>query len=76
MLILGKSPLEDMEHKGELRAQRLKERNTKVKKLFMQMSRKNPNWRTEALIDAVAKTMYLSPRTVEAILKGEGIYGF
>ncbi|MGC1471529.1 MAG: hypothetical protein WA775_02960 [Psychroserpens sp.] len=57
------------------RSQRLQRRNEKVRTLFDKISAKNDKWRVDAVVADVAKQMYLSTRTVEAILKGEGIYG-
>ncbi|MGP1479555.1 MAG: hypothetical protein ACTTJI_07705 [Capnocytophaga sp.] len=35
---------------------------------------KYPQWRIDAVIEEVAGRVFLSPRTVEAILSYEGIY--
>ncbi len=56
------------------RRERLHKRNDKVRNLFESLSKKHPQWRIEALINEVAKTMFLAPRTIEAILRGEGTY--
>jgi hypothetical protein len=56
------------------RNKRLQERNKKVRILFAKISKKNPNWRSDVIINEVAETFFLSTRTIEAILKGEGIY--
>ena len=56
------------------RKERLKRRNESVRKLFETLSRRHPQWRAEAIIAEVATQMYLSPRTVEAIVFYEGIY--
>lgn len=56
------------------RKERLKQRNECVRKLFESLSSKHPQWRAEAIIAEVATQMYLSPRTVEAIVFYEGIY--
>lgn len=56
------------------RKARLQLRNQNVRKLFNELSEKNPKWRMDAIIEEVAKRMFLSERTVEAILKFEGIY--
>ncbi|MRJ09177.1 hypothetical protein EDL99_09940 [Ornithobacterium rhinotracheale] len=56
------------------RRERLKQRNQKVRNLFEEFSKKNPQWRVDALIEAVALKVYLAPRTVDAILRGEGCY--
>ena len=57
------------------RKQRLHLRNEKVRALFNQLSAKNPQWRVDAIIEEIVKIVYLSPRTIEGILRGEGIYG-
>lgn len=57
------------------RQERLHLRNEKVRKLFDQISNKNPKWRVDAVIEEIVKIMFLSPRTIEGILRGEGIYG-
>lgn len=56
------------------RKERLKQRNECVRKLFDSLSGRHPQWRAEAIIAEVAAQMYLSPRTVEAIVFYEGIY--
>lgn len=56
------------------RKERLKQRNEYVRKLFESLSGRHPQWRAEAIIAEVATQMYLSPRTVEAIVFYEGIY--
>ncbi len=53
---------------------RLFERNAAVRKMFNDTSDKNPKWRIDAVIEEVAKKMFLSARTVEAIVNYEGIY--
>jgi hypothetical protein len=57
------------------RQQRLHERNQKVRLLFNKLSSSNPKWRVDAVIEDVANKCFLSPRTVEAIISYEGIYG-
>jgi hypothetical protein len=57
------------------RSQRLAERNNQVRKLFYELHAKNKKWRVDAVIDEVATKMFLASRTVEAIIKYEGIYG-
>lgn len=57
------------------RKERLKQRNESIRKLFESLSQRHPQWRTEAIIAEVATQMYLSSRTVEAIVFYEGIYG-
>lgn len=54
--------------------QRLQHRNEKIRELFGELTNKYPQWRVDAVIDEVASRVYLSPRTVEAILSYEGIY--
>lgn len=56
------------------RKERLTERNNLVRKKFYDLLEKNPKWRIEAVIDEVASKVFLSSRTVDAIIKYEGIY--
>ncbi|MPT33909.1 MAG: hypothetical protein E2604_02175 [Flavobacterium sp.] len=56
------------------RTERLNERNTVVRKMFYDLQAKNPKWRIDAVIDEVAKKVFLSSRTVDAIINYEGIY--
>ena len=56
------------------RQNRLNLRNEKVRTLFNSLSKKNPKWRVDAVIEEIQKTIFLSSRTIEAILRGEGIY--
>ena len=58
------------------REQRLKERNEKIRNLFSVKSKKHPQWRSDAIMEDVAKEVFLSKRTIEAIIKGEGIYAY
>lgn len=43
--------------------------------MFYETLERNKKWRVDAVIDEVAKKMFLANRTVEAIIKYEGIYG-
>lgn len=54
--------------------QRFNERNKQVRKLFYDLQDKNKKWRIDAVIEEVANKMFLASRTVEAIIKYEGIY--
>lgn len=56
------------------RKQRLQQRNEKIRKLFSELTNKYPQWRIDAVIEEVAGRVFLSPRTIEAILSFEGIY--
>jgi len=56
------------------RKQRLQRRNQKIRELFNEITNKYPQWRIDAVIEKVAGRVFLSPRTVEAILSYEGIY--
>jgi ribosomal protein L18E len=58
------------------REERLKARNEKIRVLFKKLTEKNPKYRSDAVIEDVADELFLSKRTVEAILKGEGIYSY
>lgn len=55
--------------------QRFNERNKQVRKLFYDLQGRNKKWRIDAVIEEVANKMFLASRTVEAIIKYEGIYG-
>lgn len=57
------------------RKERLHLRNEKVRTLFDQLSTKNKKWRFDAIITEIEKVVFLSPRTIEGILRHEGIYG-
>jgi len=57
------------------RKERLHLRNEKVRKLFDQISSKNKKWRVDAVIEEIETQVFLAPRTIEGILRGEGIYG-
>lgn len=57
------------------RKERLHLRNEKVRTQFDLISKKNPKWRVDAVIEEIVKMVFLSPRTIEGILRGEGIYG-
>ena len=54
--------------------ERFKKRNQDVRITFHSLSKKNPKWRIEAIVEDVADKFYLASRTVEAILRQEGIY--
>lgn len=56
------------------RTERLRQRNKKVHQLFDKITKKNPKWRVDAVIDEVAEKMFLSPRTIRAIISNEGGY--
>lgn len=56
------------------RKERFEERNKQVRKLFYDLHAKNKKWRVDAVIEEVACKMFLASRTVEAIIKYEGIY--
>ncbi|CAD0008063.1 hypothetical protein FLAT13_04176 [Flavobacterium salmonis] len=56
------------------RNERLTERNNQVRKLFYDLQVKNPKWRIDAIIEEVADRFFLSNRTIEAIIKFEGVY--
>ena len=48
--------------------------NANVNNAYRSVMKKYPQWRIDAVIEEVAGRVYLSPRTVEAILSYEGIY--
>lgn len=56
------------------RKQRLQRRNEKIRELFSEHTNKCPQWCIGAVIEEVAGRVFLSPRTVEAIISFEGVY--
>lgn len=56
------------------RQARINMRNLKIKRLYDKLLVSKQEWRNDAIINEVATTFYLSPRTIEAILRGEGNY--
>lgn len=56
------------------RKQRLSARNQKVRDQFNDLCTKHPQWRFDALVQKVAEDAFLSTRTIEAIIRGEGTY--
>lgn len=56
------------------RKERLSARNQKIREQFDELCRKHPKWRFDALVQEVADNAFLSTRTIEAIIRGEGIY--
>ena len=55
---------------------RKKKRNENVRKKFNTTVEKNPHWKTDVILQQIAIEFYLSKRTIEAIIKGEGIYSY
>lgn len=53
---------------------RLQQRNDKVRKYFIELEQKYPQWRISALESNTANKFFISERTVRAILKGGGVY--
>jgi len=56
------------------REERLKKRDEEVRRLFDDMSTKHPEWRYSYIVSQIVKKVFLSERTIEAILRGEGRY--
>ena len=54
--------------------QLFKERNEEIRRYVSSLFKKYPHWRVDYVIEKAASRFYLSPRTVEAIMKGEGNY--
>lgn len=54
--------------------ERLQKRNLAVRTEFDIISNKYPQYKIEVLISMVAEKFFLSERTIEAILRGEGCY--
>lgn len=53
------------------RRSRIHKRNKKVHSLIKMIEDRHPQWRMEVIIQKVAQQMYLSERTIEAIIRGE-----
>ncbi|MDB0601090.1 hypothetical protein PL373_08010 [Tenacibaculum maritimum] len=49
-------------------------RNRNLKIRYRELSKKYPKWRDDAIIDALTFEFYIKPRTISAILNGEGNY--
>lgn len=60
--------------KKALQKERLQKRNTDIRNLFKELSEKHKKYKQEAIINEIATKMFLSPRTIEAIIFFEGIY--
>lgn len=56
------------------RPDRIKARNQKIRDYFSSLERKHPQWRWDALLQEAEKEFFLSPRTIDAIIKFEGVY--
>ncbi|MEO2064477.1 MAG: hypothetical protein ABGW97_15955 [Christiangramia sp.] len=56
------------------RPERLKRRNSKVRDFISSLEKKHPQWRFDAVVEETADNFFISPRTVEAILRREGVY--
>lgn len=56
------------------RQERLNIRNNNVRKHFIDLQKKNPKWRYDAIVEEVASKFFLSSRTIEAIINHEGTY--
>lgn len=63
-----------MTDKKALRKERLQKRNIEIRNLFRELSEKKKRHKAEAIINEIALKMFLSPRTIEAIIFYEGIY--
>lgn len=56
------------------RQERFKKRNEMIRQSFDKMSREKPEWRIDAIISDIAQHSFLAKRTIEAIIRYEGIY--
>lgn len=56
------------------RKERIIERNKSIRIEFKKMVKDNPKWRIDSVVEEIAKKRFLSSRTIEAIVSGEGIY--
>ncbi len=51
-------------------------RNTQVRNYVKELFKKYPEWKYDSIMQKTADKYFLSPRTVQAIVKGEGIYAY
>jgi hypothetical protein len=51
-------------------------RNQLVRDCVAKLFKKNHKWKPDEIFKEAAKQYFISPRTVEAIVKGEGIYTY
>ncbi len=51
-------------------------RNTQIRNYASTLFKKYPHWQYDFIIDKTANKYFLSFRTVQAIIKGEGIYAY
>ncbi len=56
------------------RRMRITDRNVKIRSKFDVLAKKHPEWRIDYLFKYIGNEMFLSPRTIQAIIKNEGIY--
>jgi hypothetical protein len=57
------------------RKERVNQRNQQVKTYFRDLEEKHPQWKYSALLDETAKRFPpLSPATIAAIIREQGIY--
>jgi hypothetical protein len=57
------------------REQRLNYRNIQVRNYFSELEKKHPQWKLSALLEETAKRFPpISPSTVSAIIRKNGIY--
>jgi Uri superfamily endonuclease len=56
--------------------EQLKARNEKIRKHVATLFKKYPHWNYDYIMQKTAETFFLSKRTIEAIIKGEGTYNY
>jgi hypothetical protein len=56
------------------RSDRIQRRNTAIRKAFADIQKKQPRWRHSEWIKEVAEEFFLAPKTIEHILRGDGVY--
>jgi len=56
------------------RKDRIQKRNTEIRKAFADIQKKNHKWRHSEWINSIAEDFFLAPKTVEAVLRGDGVY--
>lgn len=55
---------------------KLKARNEKIRDFVNEMTIKYPHWNYDFILQRASDKFFLSSRTIEAIVKGEGIYAY
>lgn len=56
------------------RSDRIQRRNKAIRKAFADIQKKQPRWRHSEWIKEIAEEFFLAPKTIEHILRGDGVY--